>query len=400
MGRRRRLFSLMLVPMLVASACAKKEETAGGGGEDRPKVTIAFMGALTGPNASLEIGPRNAAALLIEQTNAQGELPVEIAFQPEDTKGIETPDAVTIAQKLRGVENLIGIVGPGFSGESKSAGDTLDAIGVPRITPSATATALGQRGWKYWFRGVASDAAQGGATPDVLTRYLKGTKVYIGHDKTEYGQGLAEIIRNKLKEQDPKLVAGFEGADPGKEDYSPLVTKAIASKADVFYWGGYEPESQVIVRQLKARGYTGKFVGGDGSKGSSIVKVPEADGVILTCPCVEPNTSSDAATKKFVADYKAKYNEAPTIYAAEGHDSALVLIEAIRKAGAPGGDFKAYREKVNENVRKTSALKGVATTYTFEDTGELKVDPKKAVFLYKITGKEYEPLGLVADLAK
>jgi branched-chain amino acid transport system substrate-binding protein len=398
MGRRRTLFALLLILALIGTACAKKD---GGGGTTaeggKPTVKIAFMGALTGPNASLEIGPKNAAAMLIEQSNAKGDLPVKLEFQPEDTQGLPDP-AKNIAQKLRGDDKVVGVIGPGFSGESKSAGDILEGMGVPRITPSATATSLGQRGWKHWFRGVASDAVQGGQTPDVILKYLKGTKVYIGHDKTEYGQGIAEIIQSKLKESAPNSLVGFEGADPGKDDYSALVTKAVSKQADVFYWGGYEPEALKIVPQLKSKGFKGTFVGGDGSKGSTIVSVKEAEGIVLTCPCIEPSSSQDESAKVFVQQYKAKYNEAPSVYAAEGHDTALVLIEAIRKAGAPGSDITAYREKVNANVKATANLKGISTTYAFQENGELAGTP--AVLLYKVEGGAYKPLGLVSDLAK
>ena len=83
---------------------------------------------------------------------------------------------------------------------SKSSGDILEDLGFARITPSATATSLDQHGWTHWYRGVGSDATQGGRAPDVIVKYLKAKKVYIAHDKTEYGQGLATIVLILLSE--------------------------------------------------------------------------------------------------------------------------------------------------------------------------------------------------------
>jgi branched-chain amino acid transport system substrate-binding protein len=395
MDRRRTLVCLLLGLVLVGAACAKSNTAGGGSG--KPEVAIAFMGALSGPNASLEIGPKNAAGLVIDQANAKGDFPVRLVYEPQDTQGVET-QARTIAQKLRSDDRIAGLIGPGFSGESKSSGDILEDLGFARVTPSATATSLSQHGWAHWYRGVASDATQGGRAPDVIVKYLKAKKVYIAHDKTEYGQGIATIVRDGLKAMNPGLVVGFEGVDPGKDDYSPLVTKVVAQGADVFYWGGYEPEAVHLVAQLKQKGFTGTFLGADGAKGSTLVKVPEAEGVVLTCPCIEPNISPDAVAKTFVSDYKAKFKTPPSIYAAEGHDAALVLIDAIRKAGAPGNDMKAYRAKVNANVKATSGLQGVAGTYAFQSSGELAGNP--AVLLYKIKGGTYEALGQVDDLTK
>jgi branched-chain amino acid transport system substrate-binding protein len=192
----------------------------------------------------------------------------------------------------------------------------------------------------------------------------------------------------------------FEAADPGKEDYGALVSKAVTSGADVFYWGGYEREAGLIVKQLKARGFKGTFVGGDGSKGDNFLKGggAAANGAILTCPCLDPNASDTAAAKTFVADYKAKFGTPPTIYAAEGHDAALITIEAIRKAGAPSGDMVAYRQKINENVAQTPDLTGLARSYKFEPNGELAGTP--GLYLYKVENGKYTLLGLVVDLIK
>src|SRR5207249_6826183 len=199
-------------------------------------------------------------------------------------------------------------------------------------------------------------------------KYLKAKKVFIAHDKTPYGQGLATIVQNKLP-ADAKV--GFEATDPGKEDYGALVTKVISSGADAFYWGGYQPEAGLIVKQLKGRGVKGTFVGADGSKGDQFLSVggPAAEGSILTCPCLDPSTSSASQAKTFIADYTAKFGTAPTIYAAEGYDATSVILEAIRKAGAPSGDITAYRQKLTDNVRQTAGLQGLARTYRFEPAG-------------------------------
>jgi branched-chain amino acid transport system substrate-binding protein len=396
MGRRGTLVGVALVLAMLGTACAKSDTGGSAGGANKPEVTVAFMGALTGPDASLEVGPRDAAGLVIEQANKKGDLPVTINYDPEDTQGVEA-QALTIANKLVGNDRIVGLVGPGFTGESGSAGPILEQKQFPRITPSATAPTLGRYGWKYWFRGVANDDVQGGVAPDVLTKYLKVRKVFIAHDKSPYGQGLATIVQSKLPAD---MKVGFEGIDKGKEDYGALVTKVIGSGADAFYWGGYQHEAGLLVKQLKDRGFKGVFVGADGSKGEELLSGggAAAEGSILTCPCVDPQTSDEPGAKAFVSDYTARYGKAPTIYAAEGHDAATILVDAIRKAGAPGSDMNAYREKVADNVRKTSGLQGVARTYQFQPSGELAGEP--GIYLYKVQGGKYVSLGPVPDLVK
>lgn len=395
MRRRGWVFALFVVLALVAAACQRGETP--GGPEAKPTFKMVFMGDLTGPNKSLCIGPSNATEMKIAEANADAAFPVRIDFFPEDTQG-DKDKALPIAQKYAADDEVVGVVGPCFSGESFSSNPILQAAQIPQVTPSATNPGLAAQGWTSWFRAVANDDVQSGLTPDVFSKYVKATKVFIGHDKSAYGEGLAKLVNDQSKAAGINVV-GFEAADPGLEDYSSIVTKVIGSGADTFYWGAYEKEAGLIVRQLRDRGFKGTFVGADGSKGTNLLSVggAAAEGVILTCPCLDPNVSDDAAAMKFAADYKAKYGTEPTIYAAEGNDATLLLLEAIRKAGKPGADIKAYRDTVAKNVA-ASSVKGLTRTLEFEKNGELKGAP--GLYLYKVEGGKFKLLGLVSEVAK
>ena len=59
--------------------------------------------------------------------------------------------------------------------------------------------------------------------PWIADKY-KGKKIAILHDKSAYGKGLAQVVKDKLN------VAGvteilFEGINPGEKDYSAVITK-------------------------------------------------------------------------------------------------------------------------------------------------------------------------------
>lgn len=392
MRRRYGVLAFVSVLALAGAACQP-----GGAPAEKETLKIAFLGDLTGPNKSLCIGPHQATQLLIEQTNAAGDLPVTLEYSPQDTQGDPTK-ALPIAKALAADDTVIGVVGPCFSGESESTGPDFEAAGFPRVTPSATRPSLALQGWTGWFRVVSNDDAQSGDTPKVLTNYAKGTKIFIAHDKSSYGEGLATLVNQATRAAGGNVV-GFEADDPGKEDYSSLVTKAISAGADVFYWGAYEKEAGLIVKQLRERGFTGKFVGADGSKGTNLLSVggAAAEGAILTCPCLDPNTSNDPDAVKFVTDYQAEFGAAPEIYAAEGHDATLVIIEAIEKAG-DFTDITAYRETVKENVAATSGLKGVTTTISFQANGELAGAPR--TWLYLVQGGKFTLVGPIAEVVK
>jgi branched-chain amino acid transport system substrate-binding protein len=379
---------------IVAAACGRSTST----GSSKPAYKIGFMGALTGANAQLVVGSEKAANLAIKQANDKGDLPVTLSLDPQDTQG-SPQAAVPLASKLAGDANVLAVVGPAFSGESLSANPTLQQASIPQITPSATNPALAQSGWKAWFRAVGNDLSQGGPAPDVASKIIKGAKVYVANDNTAYGAGLAGIVRDGLNARYPGALVGFNSVDPGKDDYSDLANKIVTSKADVFFWGGYSPEAAKIITQARAKGFTGTFLGADGSKDSTFLANAGAngEGAYFLCPCADVTTITDPVDTKFVSDYKAFTHEDPIIYSGEGYDAANLFIGAIRKAGKPGSDITTYRKTLATNIASTTAFAGTTKTYAFQPNGEL-VDSAVVIYLYKVVGGKFVLQGRVKDL--
>lgn len=391
--------SLFTAIVFSAAACQQGgNKTSGGGG--KPEYKLGFMGDLTASTALLVVGGEKGARLAVEQANAAGNLPVRLRLQSEDTTG-DKDKAVSLANKLASDDRILGVVGPAFSGESFSAGPILQQAGIPQVTQSATNPGLSQQGWKAWFRALGNDNAQGGPAPDVIATYLKGTKVFVAHDKTAYGEGLATIVRDGLMKKIPGSVVGFEAIDPGRDDYSALASKIVSSKADVLFWGAYSPEGGKIIKQARDRGFKGKYLGGDGSRDGNFFTGAKdaANGAYFLCPCADVTTSQDPAAKDFLSAYKANFKEAPIVYSAEGYDSANLLIDAIRKAGAPGSDIRAYRQKVADNLHSTKDFKGTTKVYNFQPNGEL-VPASVTIYLYTAQNDKFQYVGKVDDLLK
>ena len=389
--------ALLAALSVVAAACGKSTSSRGSA---RPGYKIGLMGQLTGGNAQLVVGQVKGANLAISQANAKGDLPVSLSLDPQDTCCKEA-DAVPLAGKLAGDAKILAVIGPAFTGESQSAGPTLQQAGIPQITPSATNPVLAQRGWKAWFRAVGNDRSQGGPAPEVAEKVLKGKKVFVANDNTAYGAGLAGIVRDGLNARFPGSLAGFEAVDPGKDDYSDLAGKIAASKADVFFWGGYSPEAAKIITQARGKGFKGTYLGADGSKDNTFLQNAgaNAEGAYFLCPCADVTTVNDPAATKFVADYKSATGQDPIIYSAEGYDAANLVIEAVRKAGKPGSDLAAYRRQVVTNLHATNGFVGTTKTYAFQPNGEL-VDSAVVIYLYKVQDGKFVLVGKVNDLLK
>jgi branched-chain amino acid transport system substrate-binding protein len=371
------------VPIVAAAlalgACGTKGgETPSAGGSGAAQAAcdlkIGMFGALTGPNANLGIYIQNGVNLALDDYNKKHPN-CKVALENYDSQGDPT-QAPALAKKAIDDKKVVGIVGPAFSGESKAADPAFNEAGLVTITPSATKPTLADNGWKTFFRAVANDNTQGAAAAKYLKDTLKTTKTFVIDDASEYGKGLADIVRQNLG----SAVVGNDEVQVKQTDFSASVTKVTASGADTLFYGGYAPEAAPLVKQLRAAGWKGTFVSGDGTKDQAFVDNAKeaAEGTILTCPCAPPDVAPD-----FAAAYKAKFQQDPNTYSGEGYDAATILLNGI---GA-GKDRASMVDWV-----KSYDQKGVTKQLKFDAKGE---STDLTVYAYKVEGGKIVSSGVI-----
>ena len=136
-------------------ACATEESRS------CPPLAIAFLGALTGADASTGEVVRNSAALAVEAHNAANPA-CEVGLLSFDSGG-DPEFAKVLARQIIEDTQVVGVVGPVFSGETEAVLPLFEAAGLPVLTPSATNPDLGEQGWTMVHRLVGTDADQGPA---------------------------------------------------------------------------------------------------------------------------------------------------------------------------------------------------------------------------------------------
>ena len=72
-----------------------------------------------------------------------------------------------------------------------------EAAGLPIISPSATNALLSTNGWKMFHRVLANDDKQAPGIVNLIKNTVKGTKVGVIDDASEYGKGLADSVRKE-----------------------------------------------------------------------------------------------------------------------------------------------------------------------------------------------------------
>jgi branched-chain amino acid transport system substrate-binding protein len=383
----RRLFRLA-VPLaagaLTLAACGDDAKT----GDDDGKKTykIAYQGPLSGDNAAIGENEANGVKLAIDQANEKGDLPWKLEYVGQDDLGTGEGGAPA-AQKSIDDADVMAVVGPAFSGASKSAGPLFSQANLAAVSPSATNPDLTSLGFTTFFRVVPPDDAQGTEAANYISKVVKAKKVYSLNDKSEYGVGLAGVLDKTLKANGTALVQ--EGV-PITKDYSTVAQKVKNSGADAMFYSGYFPELALLTKALKAAGYTGTILSGDGSNDDEYIKqaTPEiSKDVILFCPCGDANVDPNA--KDFAAAYQTKFSKPAGAYSPESYDAANAIITAMKAAGSD-----LTRESVVEQVRKLD-YKGITKTIKFTDKGEVE---GKTIFVYQVKDGKRAVLGTTEDL--
>lgn len=307
--------------------------------------TIGFFGALTGPNSpQLGINERDGMKLAISQYNASNP-PCKVGEKDFDSQG-DPSQAPALAQKAIADSSVTVIIGPAFSGESKVADPIFEQGQLPNITVSATNPSLGTHGWKYWHRAVGTDDSQGPAAAQYLYTVLKAKKVAVIDDASEYGKGIADIVRTKLKGYGA-TVTDSESISTTATDYSSTVNNIKANPPDAVFYGGYYAQAGILLKQMRDAGLTAKFMGPDGTEDPGLIKAagaPNAEGAIL----LAPGTPADKLPSAFAGAYKqANGGQSPLLYSVEAYDAASAVLAGVKAGNTTRAALQTYLSTVD-----------------------------------------------------
>src|SRR5436190_9340712 len=125
---------------LLAAACGDDDSSSSGdndSGGDAKELSIAFVGPLTGPAANLGIYIRDGAKVAVDQFNEAHSDEFKITMEEFDTQG-DPAQAPTVLDDYIGDENILGLVGPAFSGETRAILPTITEEGLVMVSASAT----------------------------------------------------------------------------------------------------------------------------------------------------------------------------------------------------------------------------------------------------------------------
>ncbi|MGD0722617.1 MAG: branched-chain amino acid ABC transporter substrate-binding protein [Roseiarcus sp.] len=294
------------------------------------QVRLGVAGPITGANASFGAQLTTGVAQAVADINAKGgvlgqKIEVETGDDVSDPK-----QGVSVANKFVG-DGVKFVIGHFNSGVTIPASEVYADNGVLFITPSATNPKVTDRNLWDAFRTCGRDDQQGKLWADLALGQLKDKRIAIIHDKTTYGQGLADAARGFMNAGGKKEVL-YEGVNTGEKDYSAIVSKIKASGADYLMWGGLHTEGGLIVRQMRDQGLKTVMISGDGITDNEFASIggPGVEGTLMS---FGPEPRNNPNARDIVAAIKAKGFE-PEGYTLYSYAGVQIIAEAAEKANS------------------------------------------------------------------
>jgi branched-chain amino acid transport system substrate-binding protein len=326
-------------------------------------IKIAVGGPITGGSAAFGAQLKQGVEQAVEDINAAGgilgqKLVITVGDDRADPK-----EGVSVANKFA-ADGAKYVIGHFNSGVTIPASDVYLENGMLVITPAATNPKVTDRSgmWNV-FRVCGRDDQQGVVAGAIIADKFKGKRVAIIHDKTTYGQGLADETRKAINGRGIKEVL-FEGVNKDDKDFTAVVSKIKASNPDLVYWGGLHDTGGLIVRQLRDQGVKAPLMGGDGMADSEFASIagPGADGTLMT---YSPDPRTNPKNKAIVDLFRTKRGFEPQAYTLYSYAAVQIIKQAAEQAKS------VDTKKVADVMHSGKVFDTVAGGISFDKKGDV-----------------------------
>jgi len=350
----KRLIYTLSILLVLITGCNRQNENV---------VRIGAAGPMTGDQSKMGVDLRNSVELAVAEWNEKGGLlGKKIVLLSADDQA-DPKQAVSIANKLIN-QKVVAIVGHWNSSCSIPASKYYQDANIVMISPATTNPRLTLQGFKNIYRVCGTDDQQGKVAAEFVLKILRPKKIAIIHDKTAYGQGLADYFKKALG--DRVQVVYYGGIIQRDPDYKAVLTTIKQSNPELYFFGGIYPEAGRLVRQAKEIGMNIPMITGDGVYDPTFINIAgkSAEGTYVTFGA-EPAGLPSA--KSFIDNYKAKYGD-PGPYSIYAYDAANIILTAIAETGTTEGS------KVSSYISKT-VFHGAFGDVSFDKNGDVTKAP-------------------------
>ncbi|MGH7772644.1 MAG: branched-chain amino acid ABC transporter substrate-binding protein [Candidatus Binatia bacterium] len=347
-------------------------------------IKVATQSPLSGEQAAQGEYIKLGAQLAVEEvTNAFKSLGFDLKLVPYDDQA-KPEVGVANARNIVADPDILLVVGHFNSGVALPSSEIYKDSMLAMISPANTATEITDRGYPNVNRVCGRDDIQGPVGARFAAQDLKLKSVYIVHDKTLYGQGVADTFRDEVKKLGLKLL-GYDGTEE-RANFAPMIIPMKAKKPELVYFGGIYHQGGLLLKQMREKGVKAIYMGPDGLDSSEMVKIAGRQVIGSYYTTVAGPTDAYPESAAFAKKFKQRFGKEVESFGMYGYDAALVGLKAVEQAIKDLEGKKPTRAQVAAAIRKLKNFKGVTGSIAFDAKG----DPVKAkYFVLKFEKRQY-----------
>ncbi len=304
---------------------------------------------------------------LAEKGDKLGGKTVEVSVVDEGA-GPET--GVPAGQKLAAQADLSAVVGIVNSAVALGLKDTFQEAKKPLIVSNAGADAItGASRSDYVWRTSFANGEPAAALGKHVAEQVKGGSVYLIAPDYAAGKEFLDGFEKAFLAAGGK-VAGKALPPFGKtSNYQPFLAGIQSSGAAAVYAFFAGSEAVSFVKQYRELGVKLPLYGTGFLTEGGVLQAQGEAAVGIETSLHYSDQLDTPRNKAFVAAYRAKYNEAPTVYAVQAYDAAQVLDMALAK-GVSG-------EQIVAGLKAVTSVDSPRGTWRFSEGH----GPKQAYYL-------------------
>ena len=374
--------ALAVVFVMSFAACSGKKAEAS-------TIKVGVLAPLTGAVAQYGNAVNNGVMMYFEELNAKGGIngkQIELITYDEEGDPVK---AVTGYNSLVD-QGVVAIVGDVTTAPTKAVVAESQADNMPMITASATAEDVTCRlnadgtvaaVYENMFRSCFIDPFQGSKMAAFAKDQLSAkTAAVLYNMGSDYSVGCYKAFKETAAQQGLEVVAEESYAD-GAVDFQSQLTNIAAKNPDVLFVPDYYSVIALVAQQAQSAGLKATMLGADGwdSVLGVVTDAALLEGAYYCSGYSTEDTRAEVQT--FVKNFKAKYNDDPDMFAAQGYDAAMILAAAIEKAEASGKTGDDYRKAIIAAMKATD-MDCVTGHVTFNEYN----NPEKSAAIINITG--------------
>jgi branched-chain amino acid transport system substrate-binding protein len=369
-------FCAALLLLLTLAACGTEKPQPQAQGE----VPIGAVLPLSGENASFGTTARFAYQIAEEDAARQGLPKIRLVYG--DSK-LDKDLALKEYRRLVDMEKVAGFVEITGSGVALAVAPVAEKDQIPIVSGINTSPELTDKGGKYFFRVISSDAYSGKVLSDWTVEAGLRRAALVFNQQNGWATGFKSAITSAYRARGGELPDdAIVPVSDDTVDFSGAIARLKQSQPQVWFVGLMGRQAALFVKQASEKGVSGPFFGVDNLAQTEFVQ--GAGRGLTNTKLALPAEVQGPRGQDFARRYKALAGRDADAIAYKAYDAYMVIADAIKNLQAANKPVNGPNLKEQLEKTRMEGLTGVIEFDEHHDLREATYDRLK----YSQTGEK------------